>query len=66
MKTEKIVTTECRICNNKNLVTVVNLGNQCLSGVFPSNNAPNPSRSPLELIKCNNSKNKDVCGLLQL
>ena len=66
MKTEKMITTKCRICNNKDLVSVVNIGNQCLSGVFPAKDAPNPSKSPLELIKCDNSKNSNVCGLLQL
>tara|TARA_Y100000590_G_scaffold470606_1_gene666847 strand:+ start:10830 stop:12125 length:1296 start_codon:yes stop_codon:yes gene_type:complete len=60
------MTTECRICKNKDLVSVVDLGNQCLSGVFPEKDAPDPSKSPLELIKCNNSKDNNFCGLLQL
>jgi NDP-4-keto-2,6-dideoxyhexose 3-C-methyltransferase len=66
MPPNEIITTECRICGNTDLVPVVDLGNQCLSGIFPKKNAPNPSRSPLQLIKCDNSKNKNVCGLLQL
>ena len=61
-----MITTECRICKNKDLVSVVDLGNQCLSGVFPEKDAPDPSKSPLELIKCNNSNNDNFCGLLQL
>ncbi len=61
-----MMTTECRICKNKDLVSVVDLGNQCLSGVFPEKDAPDPSKSPLELIKCNNSKDNNFCGLLQL
>ena len=59
-----MITTECRICKNKDLVSVVDLGNQCLSGVFPEKDAPDPSKSPLELIKCNNSNNGNFCGLL--
>ena len=66
MSLNELVTTECRICGNDDLVPVVDLGNQCLSGIFPKKNAPDPSRSPLQLIKCDNSKNSDVCGLLQL
>ena len=66
MPPNEVITTECRICGNTTLVPVVDLGNQCLSGIFPNKNAPNPSRSPLQLIKCDNSENKNVCGLLQL
>ena len=61
-----MITTECRICKNKDLVSVLDLGNQCLSGVFPEKDSPDPSKSPLELIKCNNSNNDNFCGLLQL
>lgn len=59
-------TKQCRMCGNTNLKTILNLGNQPLSSVFPKENAPDPSVSPLELIICNNDKNKDVCGLVQL
>ena len=56
----------CRICGNPNLVPVVDLGNQALSSVFPSPDAPDPSLSPLELIRCDNSSQPEACGLVQL
>ena len=49
-----IETKKCRICGNKNLKTILNLGNQPLSSVFPKENSPDPSVSPLELIICSN------------
>ena len=48
------------------VLMMILLLDKLISFVFPAKNAPNPSRSPLELLKCNKSKNKDVCGLLQL
>ena len=60
------ITTECRICKNTKLIPFVELGNQPLSGVFPQKDAPDPSVSPLELIKCDNSSKEDACGLVQL
>jgi hypothetical protein len=37
-----------------------------LSGRFPRKDDPDPPRAPLVLVKCNNSKNPDACGLVQL
>lgn len=56
----------CRICGNHSLLEVVNLGEQALTGVFPS--APNQSIScgPLALVKCDESGSQSACGLLQL
>ena len=56
---------ECRICGNKNLTSVLNLGNQCLTSVYPHPDSKNPSVSPLELLFCNDDK-KTVCNLVQL
>ncbi len=58
--------TACRICGNKDLIPILNLGNQPLSGRFPSKDSPDPPIVPLELIKCNDSNNSEACGLLQL
>jgi hypothetical protein len=59
--------TECRICQNKNLVTVVHLGDHALTGVFPASKDEKISVGPLELVKCYPSSPADnVCGLLQL
>jgi hypothetical protein len=53
---------KCRICGNENLDSVVDLGMQALTGVFPKEKAENVEISPLELVKCN----EEGCGLLQL
>jgi NDP-4-keto-2,6-dideoxyhexose 3-C-methyltransferase len=54
----------CRICNNTELVEVLDLGIQTLTGVFPNARSQHVTAGPLRLVKC--SGNDDVCGLLQL
>ncbi len=56
---------KCRICGNKNLHTVLNLGYQALTGVFPKKNEK-VQHAPLELVKCMSNETDDNCGLLQL
>jgi NDP-4-keto-2,6-dideoxyhexose 3-C-methyltransferase len=56
----------CRICGNTNLTTVINLGNQYLTGVFPTKREQTITSGPLVLVKCHDSGGGDVCGLLQL
>ena len=53
----------CRICGNSNLVTVLELGEQCLTGVFPRTSAEKLTKGPLTLVKC---VGEGCCGLLQL
>jgi len=57
--------TACRICGNKELVPVVDLGDQYLTGVFPRlNELETLTKGPLRLVKCHS---EDICcGLLQL
>jgi len=50
----------CRISKSKNLVSVLNLGNQSLTGVFPKSAKDQVTVGPLELVWCPDS------GLLQL
>ena len=57
---------KCRICGNEELVSVLNLGIQTLTGIFPKKINEKILAGPLELVKCENSKNRDGCGLLQL
>ncbi|MBN18076.1 MAG: methyltransferase [Chloroflexi bacterium] len=57
---------KCRICKNTDLIEVLNLGNQALSGVFPKSKNIKITSGPLDLIKCNNETNPNYCGLLQL
>ena len=59
---------KCRICDNENLETVLDLGEQHLSGVFPD--APElEHKSPLKLVKCREQHSdsmRPACGHLQL
>ena len=52
----------CRICGNKNLVSIIDLGSQALTGVFPGK-GEDIEKGPLELVKC---LGNDSCGLVQL
>lgn len=53
----------CRICGNTNLVQVLDLGDQMLTGVFPDQRDADITVGPLQLIKCDG---ESACGLLQL
>jgi NDP-4-keto-2,6-dideoxyhexose 3-C-methyltransferase len=54
----------CRICGNKNLISVLDLGDQTLTGVFPKTIDPKAITSgPLRLVKC---FGEGSCGLVQL
>jgi len=56
--------TSCRVCGNSNLDSVLNLGIQRLTGVFPSPEEANRVEGgPLELVLCSGSS---ACGLVQL
>lgn len=50
----------CRVSKSGNLVSVLNLGHQTLTGVFPKNPSEKITKGPLELVWCPDS------GLLQL
>ena len=50
----------CRVSGSPNLVTVLNLGEQALTGIFPRSQAEAITAGPLELVWCPDS------GLLQL
>jgi SAM-dependent methyltransferase len=58
--------TRCRICANENLVSILDLGEQCLTGVFPKDTNHVLTRGPLELVKCHGERQQDHCGLVQL
>jgi cyclopropane fatty-acyl-phospholipid synthase-like methyltransferase len=57
---------KCRICGNRDLVPVLSLGEQYLTGVFPNVREVTLSRGPLELVACNTTGNRKACGLVQL
>ncbi len=54
----------CRICGNSELVEVLDLGIQALTGVFPKTKTQAVTAGPLRLVKCMGGDK--VCGLLQL
>lgn len=51
---------KCRVANSPNLISVLNLGHQALTGVFPKSSDESVTTGPLELVWCPDS------GLLQL
>lgn len=53
----------CRICKNTNLVEILDLGVQKLTGTFPRQPDPSLTEGPLVLVKC---VGQDACGLVQL
>jgi hypothetical protein len=54
----------CRICGNTELVPVIDLGDQALTGVFPESRDDRITRGPLELVRCTGGEK--TCGLVQL
>jgi hypothetical protein len=57
---------KCRICGNTDLTSVLNLGNQYLTGVFPKSKTAHITSGPLKLTKCRDDRDADACGLVQL
>lgn len=55
--------TNCRVCGGDHLVTVVDLGEQALTGVFPRSKIEKITTGPVELVKC---MGEGRCGLVQL
>lgn len=53
----------CRICGNSNLVKILDLGIQYLTGIFPESVDDEVTSGPLQLLKCHGD---DACNLLQL
>lgn len=52
--------TQCRICKSANLLEVLSLGEQYLTGVFPKTTETPITKGPLGMVWCQD------CGLLQL
>ena len=52
--------TKCRISGSTNLITVLSLGEQYLTGVFPKSTIEEITKGPLDLVWCPDS------GLLQM
>jgi hypothetical protein len=60
--------TKCRICGSTQLVPILQLGKQSLTGVFPTSKDQKITSGPLELVKCDGDSDgkSNACGLLQL
>jgi 2-polyprenyl-3-methyl-5-hydroxy-6-metoxy-1,4-benzoquinol methylase len=61
----------CRVCQSKELETVINLGYQYLQGYFKKKNRQDKKKFIekkylTELVRCNPQKDKKACGLVQL
>lgn len=54
---------KCRICGHDELSTVLNLGIQQLTGIFPKTKEQSVTEGPVELVKCTHN---DGCGLVQI
>jgi SAM-dependent methyltransferase len=57
---------KCRLCGNPDLKSILNLGVQALTGVFPRDNKGDVSSGPLDLVRCNVTNESQHCGLVQL
>ena len=55
--------TRCRICESQQLVSLLDLGEQYLTGVFPKSPDEPLTKGPLEIVKCGGDHS---CGLVQL
>ena len=65
-KVTKVMT--CFLCGGKELESILSLGEQPMSGIFPAPNDPDPSISPLGIEICNSyiSGSESICGNVQL
>lgn len=52
--------TQCRLCGGSSLVSVLDLGEQALTGVFPRSSSELVTVGPLEVLRC------EQCSLVQL
>jgi SAM-dependent methyltransferase len=65
---ELITIGNCRICGNTNLESVFDIGSQFLQGSFIMEGFAEPSHDkiPMELLRCDTSRQPGACGLVQL
>jgi hypothetical protein len=59
--------TTCRICGSPELSPMLDLGEQCIAGAFaePGGRQPVQRAIPLELVRCDMTRDQDACGLIQ-
>ena len=59
------VISNCRICGNTDLVSLIDLGEMAFTGIFPREQNTVVPVGPLHLVKCRES-GPEACGLVQL
>lgn len=66
-RTSLITRTTCRICGSHELAPVLSLGDQRIAGAFadPGGDQPVERAIPLELVRCDMTKDQEACGLIQ-
>jgi hypothetical protein len=66
-RTSLTTRTTCRICNSPHLAPVLSLGDQHIAGAFaePGGEQPVQRAIPLELVRCDMTRDQDACGLIQ-
>lgn len=57
----------CRICGNKHLTPVIDLGDQYFQGSFLKEGVLDPPfrKTPNEIVRCDTAKDENACGLIQ-
>ena len=55
--------TKCRVCGGNELNSIMSLGTQHFTGVFPKNKQDQVMKGPVDLVKC---VVPGGCGLVQL
>jgi hypothetical protein len=66
-RTSLITRTTCRICGCAQLAPVLSLGDQRIAGAFadPGGEEPVQRAIPLELVRCDMTREQEACGLIQ-
>ena len=66
-RTSLITRTTCRICGCAHLAPVLSLGEQRIAGAFvdPGGDEPVERAIPLELVRCDMTRDQEACGLIQ-
>ena len=60
--------TTCRVCGSRELTPVLDLGEHSIAGAFAEPGGETPVRRaiPLELVRCDMTRDEDACGLVQI
>jgi len=67
-RTSLITRTTCRVCGSPALTPVLSLGDQYIAGAFaePGGSQPVQRRIPVDLVRCDMTRDQNACGLIQL